>query len=95
MTSEEYRPGSWEEHRREVISTLNNLRVDVAKVDHKIDARRDEDDATRRLLDTELGKLRDRITVLEVTLKFKAGLWGAVAASLPVAGFIVWKTLAG
>ncbi|MBV8357066.1 MAG: hypothetical protein JO189_03895 [Deltaproteobacteria bacterium] len=41
----------------------------------------------------ELGLLRDRIVTLEVTMRFKAGLWGAVAAMIPTAVAIMLELI--
>jgi hypothetical protein len=85
----------WQEYRRLVVDGLEKLernqnelraRIEAVLEKHAQESKREAD-----VNDQKIGTLRDRITRLEVTMKFQAGLWGGIASVVisVVAGVLV------
>jgi hypothetical protein len=75
-----------ESGQHELLSDLAKTRTDLQlRIDDAAHSGRERTDQLMQDCNRELVLLRDRIVTLEVTMKFKAGLWGAIAAMIPVA----------
>jgi hypothetical protein len=99
---------AWSTYRRSVMSALQKLengqrhleqqladtRLDLmAKLDAAVKSQILQDAQVAHDYDRELGILRDRMTAMEVMIRFKAGLWGAIAAMIPVAIAVVLELI--
>jgi hypothetical protein len=94
----------WSGYRRLVIEGLENLgraqvelrtRMEVLfdshakEIKHEIDLYETKLAELRERDDTKFGELRDRITRMEMTIKFQAGVWSAVISFAVAVGATV------
>lgn len=63
----------WSEYRRLILAELERLSGLIGGLNTRIDSLRAD----------EISGLRDRCTRLEVELRLKAGVWGAICGAIP------------
>jgi hypothetical protein len=81
MTRPQAEGNGWGEYQRLVLSELERLDGSIQKLDDKLDDSIQKiNDKIDDLRKTEIKSMGEEIQVL----KFKAGLWGALAGMIPV-----------
>lgn len=73
----------WAEYRKLVLSELERLRDDLVVSDKKFDLFRND----------EVSRIKVELALLKQELKFRAGLWGAVAGLIPALATMLYLLL--
>ncbi len=69
----------WTEYRRLVLGQLEKLEGSISRLDGKLESFRN----------SEIAELKVEVAMLKV----KAGLWGAIGATIPTIGALLWMSL--